>query len=128
MQASFPRTAEETKKEVDIQLHLAALGVKDHVDKRQTESGIKDSVAQGWIEKLLVRGHQLHQKYITNPNTCDKRLKNKHLTGAARHAVREEIFKKIKKEQREWLVQQPPHRYEALPENSSKLTENDRPH
>ncbi|KAJ3559426.1 hypothetical protein NM688_g352 [Phlebia brevispora] len=115
-QRGAPRTVKETLAEIEAQLDLAALGVKDHVEKRQTLTGVKDSVAQRWIEELLRRSRELRHQYVTNPATQDKRLKK--AKGDARTAVKNDIAKRIQRELREWLVKQPPHRYELLPEDS----------
>lgn len=97
------------------------MGVEKRVKDLQTESGVKDAIAQYWIEELLPKGRALQHKYLTDPLTRDPRLNNKKLSKAAREEVRQEILVRIKQEQYDWLVQQPAHRYEALPPGSGSF-------
>lgn len=108
----------ETLQEIDVQLDLAALGVADRVKERQTQTGIKDPIAQIWIDQLILRGRELDRAYKYDPDTRDVRLNAKKLSPAERAAIHCEIEARIKKEQRDWLVRQPPHRLENLPEGS----------
>lgn len=119
-QPGEPRTREQTLQEVERQLKAAMLGVEATVTAMQTESGVKDAMAQYWIDRLLVRGRELSQKYMSNQDTRDTRLNSRTLTGDARKAVQDEIREKIREEQWDWLVQQPAHRYAELPPGSGK--------
>lgn len=47
------RSAQETKDVLEKQLHLAAEGVQKPITELQTATGIKDKVAQYWINLLL---------------------------------------------------------------------------
>lgn len=55
------RTADTTLSEIKAQLTAAMTGVKAPVDKRQTQTGIKDALAQYWIEKLIDEARKLRQ-------------------------------------------------------------------
>lgn len=120
---------EETLAEIEAQIDVAARGVSTHVTDRQTATGVKDNISQHWIKLLLERGGDLHARYLTNPETRDRRLNDKKLTRVARTIVRGEIETKILTEQREWLARQPQssHRLQALLEkdNAGGKTIND---
>ncbi|EIN03386.1 hypothetical protein PUNSTDRAFT_37895, partial [Punctularia strigosozonata HHB-11173 SS5] len=55
-----PRTAQDTLREVWIQLEKACEGVMLPVKERQTETGVKDAYAQHWVEQLIARFKQMH--------------------------------------------------------------------
>lgn len=112
---------DETLAEIEAQIDVAARGVSTHVTDRQTATGVKDNISQHWIKLLLERGGDLHARYLTNPETRDKRLNDKKLTRVARTIVRSEIETKILTEQREWLARQPQssHRLQALLEEDN---------
>ncbi|KAF9025926.1 hypothetical protein BDZ89DRAFT_885777, partial [Hymenopellis radicata] len=59
--AGIARSAAETKKEIEEQLRCASHGVKKAVAERQTESGVKDKVAQYWIDILLQKAAAIRQ-------------------------------------------------------------------
>lgn len=86
----------------------------------QKESGVKDHIAQHWIEQLLPRGRELTQRYLTNPATRDPRF-NGRFSAEARKDLRAQYLERIHQEQWEWLVQQPPHRYAALPQDDGEF-------
>lgn len=108
----------ETKKEIVAQIITATQGNASAVESMQTGSGIKDSIAQHWIDRLISKGRALREERLKNPITQDARLKDHRLQGVARVKVREEIEKGIENELLQWLVQQPAHRYNCLPEDS----------
>lgn len=110
----------ETISEIDSQLHAAALGIRQTVTDMHTSSGVKDHIAQHWIELLMVRGAELRTRYLTDPTTRDPRLNDRRVSSMDKFRLREQIEDQIRMEQREWLVRQPPHRYQNLPENSGK--------
>ncbi|KAF7311326.1 hypothetical protein MKEN_01034300 [Mycena kentingensis (nom. inval.)] len=58
-QAGVARTAAETTETLHEQLRLACFGVKAPIDKLQTATGIKDKVAQYWIEILLEKARRM---------------------------------------------------------------------
>jgi hypothetical protein len=80
----------------------------------QTETGIKDKIAQFWIEKALARASELKQECLSNPETQDLHLNDQKCTGVACKAINEEIMLAIQLEVFGWLVQQPPHSYNNL--------------
>lgn len=88
----------------------------------QTKSGVKDSIAQHWIDQLIVKSRLMHEERITNSVTQDPRFKDRKLTGDARQAVRKEIETVIETDLLQWLKKQPPHRYAALSEDSGMCT------
>ncbi|VDC00587.1 unnamed protein product [Peniophora sp. CBMAI 1063] len=57
--AAESRSSFETRLEVLRQLNLACTGVSDHVERRQTMTGVNDSYAQPWIDKLIERARAL---------------------------------------------------------------------
>ncbi|KAI0794995.1 hypothetical protein C8Q75DRAFT_838852 [Abortiporus biennis] len=111
------RTADETLIEIKAQLLAAMHGNAKMVKEMQTGTRIKDSIAQHWIDQLIVRGRELHKIRLTNPDTRDARLNKKQLP-EERKLLREGIEKTIEDDQLLWLYQQPPHRYVALPHDS----------
>ncbi|KAJ6583121.1 hypothetical protein DFH09DRAFT_1245943 [Mycena vulgaris] len=58
-EAGSPRTAAQTLEELHKQVELACLGVKSAVEARQTDTGVKDSYTNHWIEDLLRRSREL---------------------------------------------------------------------
>ncbi|KAJ7062538.1 hypothetical protein C8F01DRAFT_1281319 [Mycena amicta] len=61
--AGLARTAAETKQTLGQQLELALLGVKAPIDKLQTATGIKDKVAQYWIDILLEKARRMKAEH-----------------------------------------------------------------
>ncbi|KAL6302042.1 hypothetical protein BKA93DRAFT_919240 [Sparassis latifolia] len=112
------RTHAGIVEEIRQQLFAAGLGVQDNIDEMQTRSGIKDKTAQHWIEIVIARARTMQAARLSNPITKDARLKNPRLTGDNCKAVKAEIKHEIQLECHEWLVMQPPSRYNALPEDS----------
>ncbi|KAJ7213920.1 hypothetical protein GGX14DRAFT_534135 [Mycena pura] len=53
------RTAAETKQTLLEQLDLAMYGVKAPIERLQTATGVKDKVAQYWIDILLKRANEM---------------------------------------------------------------------
>ncbi|KAI0692829.1 hypothetical protein BC835DRAFT_1276958 [Cytidiella melzeri] len=88
------RSAGETVEEIISQLVAATHGNEQHIETMQTTSGIKDPIAQFWIQQLIQKARK------------------------ARQAVKNEIINKIEKDLIKWLTEQPPHRYSTLPEHS----------
>lgn len=89
----------------------------------QTQSGIKDKTAQYWIGIIIARAHLLQTARLSNPQTKDDRLKDRKLKGTDRKKIKQEIKEDIQRECKEWLVQQPPSRYNALPDNSCEFSQ-----
>ncbi|KAI0086224.1 hypothetical protein BDY19DRAFT_1017745 [Irpex rosettiformis] len=112
------RTAEDTIKEITNQFIAATHGNETNVEKMQTNSGVKDSISQVWIEQMIKQARLLHHARITNPETQDMWLKDRKLKGDERRAVRNEIIRGIEAEIMKWLTTQPQHRYDSLPLDS----------
>ncbi|KZT08876.1 uncharacterized protein LAESUDRAFT_735610 [Laetiporus sulphureus 93-53] len=70
------RKVEHTKKEVLQQLHLVALGMASAVATRQTASGVKDKVAEHWIQTLITSARDQQQIQIHNAATRDRCISN----------------------------------------------------
>ncbi|TFY66993.1 hypothetical protein EVJ58_g1912 [Rhodofomes roseus] len=116
--SGISRSVNDTIAEIKAQLLAACLGVQDAVDDMQTQSGVKDKIAQHWIEILIPRARALQQERLSNPSTMDPRLRDRRLRGEERKTVRSTIIKEIQEELYHWLVRQPPDRYNALPAES----------
>ncbi|KAJ7266270.1 hypothetical protein C8J57DRAFT_1069087 [Mycena rebaudengoi] len=57
--AGIPRLAAETKQTLEEQIRLAMYGVEAPILRLQTATGVKDKVAQHWINILLEKAKQL---------------------------------------------------------------------
>ncbi|KAJ7025042.1 hypothetical protein C8F04DRAFT_1046840 [Mycena alexandri] len=57
--AGVARDAAETKKNLENQIELAMYGVEAPITRMQTATGIKDKVAQHWIEILLKKSREI---------------------------------------------------------------------
>ncbi|KAJ7063307.1 hypothetical protein C8F01DRAFT_1229908, partial [Mycena amicta] len=57
--AGVARTAAETKQTLLQQLDLAMYGIKAPIEKLQTATGVKDKVAQYWIEIILEKARKM---------------------------------------------------------------------
>ncbi|KAJ7474227.1 hypothetical protein FB451DRAFT_1351527 [Mycena latifolia] len=57
--AGLPRFAAQTKKTLEEQIRLATYGVEAPISKLQTATGVKDKVAQYWINILLEKARQM---------------------------------------------------------------------
>ncbi|KAI0697812.1 hypothetical protein BC835DRAFT_1405600 [Cytidiella melzeri] len=112
------RTAGDTVTEIVSQMVTAMHGNEQNVEAMQTASGIKDPIAQFWIQQLIQKARDLHHKHISSADTQDSRLKNRKLKGEARQAVKNKIAGKIEEELMRWLTEQPAHRYSKIPEDS----------
>ncbi|KAI0685857.1 hypothetical protein BC835DRAFT_1535847 [Cytidiella melzeri] len=117
------RTEDETVKRIVSQLVAATHGNEQKVEAMQTTSGIKDPIAQVWIQQLIQKARGLHHEHISSVETQDLRLKNRKLKGEARQAVKNEIKDKIAKDLMKWLTEQPAHRYSKLSEDSPLHTQ-----
>jgi len=61
------RSAEDTLKEVEKQVKVACLGVAQSVKDLQTDSGIKDTFTQHWIDQLIDRSRILQKSQPNRP-------------------------------------------------------------
>lgn len=105
----------QTVDEIKSQIRLATTDTEGAVIEAQKKSGIKDRIAQHWIELAIVKRRELNKMRITNAQTKDPRLTTKALTKDEREIMKLTIQKEISDEVFEWIIQQPPHQYNALP-------------
>lgn len=60
-QEGVERTRDKTREHVEAQLRAAMTGVESAVTTLQTATGVKDRIAQHWIEQLIERARQLRK-------------------------------------------------------------------
>ncbi|EGO28336.1 hypothetical protein SERLADRAFT_405916 [Serpula lacrymans var. lacrymans S7.9] len=82
-QPGVPRTSEGTKLAVTQQIKVAALGVQEQVTVLQRQTGVKDKLAEFWIQALITKAPYLHYM-VQNRNyelviTITPSLMSKHL-------------------------------------------------
>ncbi|OJT10831.1 hypothetical protein TRAPUB_12643 [Trametes pubescens] len=116
-----PRTAAQTLSAIRAQLRAAALGVAKTVAEMQTISGVKDPLAEYWIQRLIPLAREKQQVRIRNPGTRDPRLHPRRVLNRA--AIIAEIEAEIQDELMQWLITQPDKNYESLPPNSPQCLE-----
>ncbi|TFY61280.1 hypothetical protein EVJ58_g4612 [Rhodofomes roseus] len=110
------RTAVETRAAVIAQLKLAALGVAKDVEDLQTKTGVKDKLAEHWIQILLQRAKQEQQLRLHNRATRDPRLNRRNVPDRA--AIVRSIKDAIQEEILDWVIREPQDDYEALSPDS----------
>jgi hypothetical protein len=69
----------------------------------------------------LERSRQLQQTKIYNKATRDPRLNDKNIKGKERQALKDTLIGKVQSEVFQWLVEQPPSRFNALPQDSRNV-------
>ena len=67
MQPGKARCAQDTLAEVERQVKAACLGVAQTVKDLQTNSGIKDSFTQHWIDELIERSRTMQKHQPQRP-------------------------------------------------------------
>lgn len=82
----------------------------------QTMSGVKDPLAEYWIQQLIVLAREKQQVRIRNTTTRDPRLNARRVLNRA--AIVREIEMEIQDELMRWLVTQPDVDFQALTPNS----------
>jgi hypothetical protein len=107
------RTPQETVNAVEQQLWAACSGIQSSVDALQTQTGVKDKIAQHWINILVPTARQLLQQALSNPTTSGSYNRN-----TPQH--KEDLTAAIQQVLFRWLIQQPPERYNALSLESGK--------
>ncbi|KAL1940336.1 hypothetical protein VTO73DRAFT_8908 [Trametes versicolor] len=112
-----PRVAADTVAAIHAQIRAAALGVAKTVAEMQTESGVKDPLAEYWIQKLILLAREKQQVRIRNPATRDPRLNPRRILN--RPAIVAEIEAEIQEELVRWLVTQPDADFQRLPPDSA---------
>ncbi|EGO02631.1 hypothetical protein SERLA73DRAFT_48037, partial [Serpula lacrymans var. lacrymans S7.3] len=80
-----PRTSEGTKLAVTQQIKVAALGVQEQVTVLQRQTGVKDKLAEFWIQALITKARHLQQICIYNKDIRDHRLQTKGNKNRAGH-------------------------------------------
>ncbi|KAL0064675.1 hypothetical protein AAF712_008373 [Marasmius tenuissimus] len=68
-----PRNVHEIRSCVLEQIKLASFGVKDPVESLQTKTGVKDKIAQHWIDILLAEARKRQQ---ATPSHCRTEISN----------------------------------------------------
>ena len=107
----------ETVQIIKQQIYLACEGVACRVSELQTETGVKDRMAQYWIDRALERSSELMRKRIHESATQDPRLRGK-LKPDEQKQIKEMILSEISSEVYRWVIEQPPERYNKLPQDS----------
>ena len=103
-----------------MQYELAITSTESALKAAQTASGVKDRIAQHWITKIVQKKKELVATRLTNQETRDPRLNQRTLKGSEREDIKNPILEEIHDELRTWLHQQPPSRFNALPQDSRK--------
>lgn len=70
--AGEPRTKEHILEELEKQVKLACSGIVKHVKDSQTETGIKDTYTQFWIDELISRFKEMKKD---EPNRAVEEIK-----------------------------------------------------
>ncbi|PSR72983.1 hypothetical protein PHLCEN_2v11149 [Hermanssonia centrifuga] len=137
-----PRNPTETVSAIKQQLYAAGSGIKDRVENLQTETGVKDKIAQYWIEILIVKARALQQERHLDldrwmrPEVVASIVSDDPQLDPIRKAVLVEDYlvslsiqekkvvvnRKIQDELREWLTTQPAHVYAELDGNSRQYS------
>ncbi|KAG6819226.1 hypothetical protein H0H93_014021 [Arthromyces matolae] len=111
------RTPEETLSVIKNQYMIACTGNQEALRTSYSETGVKDKIAQFWLEQLLVKAKSLQKVRLSDESTRDPRLNDKNLKGEARKKIKEEIEKGVTHELWEWVLAQVPDSYANVPEN-----------
>ncbi|KAJ7707163.1 hypothetical protein B0H16DRAFT_1824386 [Mycena metata] len=117
------RTPKETVEKIKEQIKSACLGVASAVELLQTESGVKDKIAVHWIGQLMEKARERQQEEVYNHLTRDPRLSDPKIKGDERKNIKQGIIDKIQDELYQWVIVQPPDRYEKLNEAARKNPE-----
>lgn len=108
--------------EIKSQIRLSTTDLEGVVVAAQKTSRIKEPIAQHWIDQaILKRRELLHMQLSNGKPTQDPRLADKTLMKEQRSAIKETIQNEIGDEIYNWIIQQPPHHYNVLPQDSRKL-------
>ena len=112
------RTPEGTIMAIRAQIQTACLGLENAVTTLQTDTGVKDKIAQFWIDQLIPKAKAAQHIWMIDHETRDPRLSDKKIKNQARLDVIAEIKASIQGELTEWIVTQPADRYNALEEDN----------
>ncbi|KAF9779424.1 hypothetical protein BJ322DRAFT_1167239 [Thelephora terrestris] len=113
------RMVPETVQIIKQQIYLACEGIACKVSDLQTETGIKDRTAQYWIDRALERSSELMRQRLHEPETKDPRLGGK-LKPDERKQIKQMIHSEVSAEVRRWVIEQPPERFNEIPQESCK--------
>jgi hypothetical protein len=91
--------------------------VAQPVSDLQTDTGIKDKMAQFWIDQVLERSSSLITARVTDSTTRDPRL-NDHSYQEEKQAIQDSLKCQIQEETNDWLITQPKEKWDELPEQS----------
>ena len=64
-----PRKIADNLDSIKAQLELASHGVAAPIEAKQTETGVKDKIAQHWIDIMLERARNLKKLHPGKPDT-----------------------------------------------------------
>lgn len=120
-QAGEGRTPQGTVETIERQISVACLGVKEAVEKIQTETGVKDKTANFWIEQLLDKARKAQDDQLFNRAIRDPRLNDAKTKGATREDIKQAIKLNIQKELLDWVVRQPAGRFALLDQDSREF-------
>ncbi|KAF5371374.1 hypothetical protein D9615_009666 [Tricholomella constricta] len=109
------RTPRETIMIIKEQIWTACLGVQETVDAIQTRTGVKDKIAQHWMEKLVTMARERRNTHVDNIATRDPRLNDRSLVGEAREALKMQLKHEIQSELYSWVLTQPVERADLRP-------------
>ncbi|KAJ8503094.1 hypothetical protein ONZ45_g11160 [Pleurotus djamor] len=105
-----------TVESIRSQLFAACSGNMEAVQSLQTQTGVKDKLAQHWVEIALVRAREQQDTQINNIATRDARLNDKRIKGDQRKAVKQTMINTIQVDVWNWLVRlAPPSRSQNSP-------------
>ncbi|KAF5352908.1 hypothetical protein D9758_007948 [Tetrapyrgos nigripes] len=102
----IPRTSHQTIRSIREQVWEACGGNHESVKELQTSTGVKDKIAQFWIEQLLEHFKEVKERRITNWETRDAVLNDRDVKGDARKAEIIKIRAEIQKQLWDWVVGQ----------------------
>ncbi|KAF8994436.1 hypothetical protein BDZ89DRAFT_1172332 [Hymenopellis radicata] len=108
-----PRECEKTISVIRKQIWLACHGDQGGIGQLSTETGVKDKIAQFWIDTLLAKAKPILNAKLKNRETRDQRL-NERMSREDRKSLTEEITATVGTELWEWVVRQPQDDYEQL--------------
>jgi len=112
------RTVQETVDTITSQLQMACRGVAQTVSDLQTDTGIKDKMAQFWINQVLERSSNLVSGRVTDSTTRDPRLNDRSCSTEQKKGIRDSLKSQIQQETYEWLITQPSKKWDELPRES----------
>ncbi|THV03123.1 hypothetical protein K435DRAFT_852192 [Dendrothele bispora CBS 962.96] len=89
----------------------------DAVQSTSAMIGVKDKIAQHWIDQVIAKSKSLRHELITDLSTRNIRLGDKNPKGDNRKAFKQVLLDEIAVECWNWVIWQPVDSYERLSEN-----------